>query len=472
VHEFLHALGVYHEQSRSDRDTFVEIRWDNIQDGPPPDGEIDARGNFQKKPDATDYFDYDYGSLMHYPGTSFAKDPSKPTIVPRTTGVVIGQRTGMSFGDRQTIAKMYERFATRGYAGVWRAGTGRYALWANATWADFTARWEEWSGSGLRLVDLHVRQTQQGPRFSGVFLPGAGAHALWANVSWESFRTKWQEWSGQGLRLHDVHVHRANGENRWSGVFLPGNGGHGLWANVTWDSFVAKWQEWSSQGLRLHDLHVHEVDGQARYTGVFLPGNGGHALWANATWDSFVAKWQELSRQGLRLVDLNMHRTAGGDTRYSGAFLPGNDAHALWANVTFESFRAKWEELAGQGMRLVDFEFINPPSNMLLDTGDMADADPALEEDLEAFGGIFEATAPAGPDIDAEGGAEGGGGLRLATAGTDGADAESGGGAMTVDLQTSTTSSDTIDLGGIVLDTAEERAPAGQVTTSAPAPQQ
>ncbi len=35
VHEFLHALGVYHEQSRSDRDSFVEIKWDNIQDGPP-----------------------------------------------------------------------------------------------------------------------------------------------------------------------------------------------------------------------------------------------------------------------------------------------------------------------------------------------------------------------------------------------------------------------------------------------------
>jgi hypothetical protein len=58
VHEFLHALGVYHEQSRSDRDNFVEIRWNNIQD--------DAIGNFQKKPASVDYFDYDYGSLMHY----------------------------------------------------------------------------------------------------------------------------------------------------------------------------------------------------------------------------------------------------------------------------------------------------------------------------------------------------------------------------------------------------------------------
>ena len=131
AHEFLHALGVYHEQSRSDRDAFVEIKWDNIQDGPPPAGEINALGNFQTQPGSTDYFDYDYGSVMHYHDRAFAKDSSKPTIVPRQAGVVIGQRNGLSFGDRQTVAKIYERFFGKGYSGAWRAGSGRYGLWVN-----------------------------------------------------------------------------------------------------------------------------------------------------------------------------------------------------------------------------------------------------------------------------------------------------------------------------------------------------
>jgi hypothetical protein len=48
-------------------------------------------------------------------------------------------------------------------------------------------------------------------------------------------------------------------------------------------------------------VHVRQVNGQDRYTGVFLAGAGGHGLWANATWDSFVAKWQEWAGQGLRL---------------------------------------------------------------------------------------------------------------------------------------------------------------------------
>jgi hypothetical protein len=400
VHEFLHALGVYHEQSRSDRDDFVDIKWDNIQDGPPPAGAINALGNFQKKPGATDYFDYDFGSLMHYHRTAFAKDTSKPTIVPRRAGVTIGQRNGLSFGDRQTIAKMYERFFTKGYAGVWRSGSGKYGLWANATWPDFVAKWQEWSGQGMRLVDLHVRQTAAGPRFSGVFLPGSGAYGLWANQTWASFQAKWQEWSAQGLRLRDLHVHQVNGQNRYSGVFLAGSGGHGLWANQTWASFQAKWQEWSTKGLRIHDLHVHEVNGQNRYSGVFLAGSGGHGLWANATWADFVAKWQQWSGQGLRLVDMNLHRQSNGQNRYSGVFLPGTGGYHLWANVTWESFRAKWQELAGQGLRLVDFEFVNPPTGVLLDSADVGEgaeqADAAgVHDELEAFGGIFEAMVPA-----------------------------------------------------------------------------
>ena len=388
VHEFFHAFGVYHEQSRSDRDTYVEIKWDNIQD--------DAVGNFQKQPGSVDYYDYDYSSLMHYPGTSFAKDASKPTIVPKQAGVTIGQRQRLSYGDRQTIAKMYERFRAKGYAGVWRAGTGAYALWVNADWTSFRDKWQTWSGQGLRLHDIHVRTSGTGTYYSGVYRPGGGAYGLWANVDWTSFRDKWQEWSGQGLRLVDMNIHRSGSQTRYSGVYQQGGGGYGLWVNADWTSFRNKWQEWSGQGLRLVDLDVSRVGNDTRYSGVFLGGSGGHALWANASWASFVAKWSELSGQGLRLVDLSIHESSGGEQRYSGCFLPGNDAHYLWANVTWESFRAKWEELAEKGLRLIDFEMTIPAAGV----ADVADAsivaDAGQDEALaEPFGGLFGEAAEA-----------------------------------------------------------------------------
>ena len=33
MHEILHSLGFWHEQSRPDRDHFVEVMWENILDG-------------------------------------------------------------------------------------------------------------------------------------------------------------------------------------------------------------------------------------------------------------------------------------------------------------------------------------------------------------------------------------------------------------------------------------------------------
>ena len=241
-------------------------------------------------------------------------------------------------------------------------------------------------------MDIHVQPTRQGLRYSGVFSEGSGGHALWVDASWDSFVAKWQEWSNQGLRLHDIHVVTVNGQDRWTGAFLQGSGGHGLWAGATWDSFVAKWQEWSGQGLRLHDVHVRSVGGQDRYTGVFLPGSGGHALWANATWASFVAKWQEWSGQGLRLADLNAHRS-GNETRYTAAFLPGNEGHYLWANVTWQSFAAKWQELGGMGLRLVDFEMVNPAAGSIFDGVDVGESDLPVAD--EPFGGILAAVEPA-----------------------------------------------------------------------------
>lgn len=30
MHEILHALGIFHEQSRNDRDRFVKVVWENV----------------------------------------------------------------------------------------------------------------------------------------------------------------------------------------------------------------------------------------------------------------------------------------------------------------------------------------------------------------------------------------------------------------------------------------------------------
>ncbi len=386
IHEIGHAFGHYHEQSRSDRDSYVTINWQNITPG--------FESNFQKRLSATDYYEYDYDSIMHYPTWAFSTN-GQPTIVPLQSGVTIGQRSALSFGDRLSNAKMYERFFKKGHTGVWKQANGRYGLWVNASWSSFRNKWQQWAAQGLRLTDLNVHHRFGSTRYSGVWMPGSGGYGLWANASWSSFHAKWQEWSRRGLRLVDMNVHHVNGQNRYSGVWLPGRGGYGLWVNASWSSFVAKWREWSRRGLRLVDINVHTVNGRNRYSGVWLPGRGGYGLWANVTWSSFVAKWREWSRQGLRLVDMNVHRV-NGQNRYSGVFMSGGGGYYLWANVTWQNFRAKWQQLGQKGLRLIDYEFIHTGSGPSYDVSASApklqdaDFDAAFDNETEdGYGGIF-----------------------------------------------------------------------------------
>ena len=71
VHELGHALGFFHEQSRTDRDQYVTIQFDNIS----TDGcfGLPCWFNFTVETFSNTYGPYDFASIMHYKQCSFSQ---------------------------------------------------------------------------------------------------------------------------------------------------------------------------------------------------------------------------------------------------------------------------------------------------------------------------------------------------------------------------------------------------------------
>lgn len=95
IHEIGHAIGLYHEQTHSDRDQHVKILWNNIQAG--------KASQFRRHGTEVKHGPYHYGSVMHYGPYHFSKNGKKTIVAP----VAIGQRRALSRGDVAAVAALY-----------------------------------------------------------------------------------------------------------------------------------------------------------------------------------------------------------------------------------------------------------------------------------------------------------------------------------------------------------------------------
>ena len=110
IHEIGHTVGLWHEQSRADRDNFIRIIPENIIKG--------SEHNFdQHISDGDDIGEYDYCSIMHYGAWFFNRNDGKQTIEvlhperPCGNANDIGQKNGLSSGDIAAVNEIYLNIA-------------------------------------------------------------------------------------------------------------------------------------------------------------------------------------------------------------------------------------------------------------------------------------------------------------------------------------------------------------------------
>ncbi len=298
IHEIGHALGLWHEQSREDRDRFVRVNWANITPG--------MEHNFnQHIVDGDDIGGYDFGSIMHYPPMAFSRN-GLPTIEP-LGGQAVGQRAGLSPGDIAAINAIYPRLVSPRIPPLAQINvvsrsadkldvfvTDREGAIMTAAWEPaFTDWWHGWWSlrGGRAAPGAPVHCVSRAPDKLDVFVTGTDNRVYTA--AWEPAFTDW--WRGWwqvngGAAAPGAHVTAVSRSRDKLDVFVVGTDG-GVYT-AAWEPAFGGWRGWWRIGAaRLPaGAPIHVVSRGPDKLDIFATDVNGNVI--SAAWEPGFASWR------------------------------------------------------------------------------------------------------------------------------------------------------------------------------------
>lgn len=345
IHEIGHAVGLWHEQSREDRNQRVTINWANIESG--------REHNFnQHITDGDDLGGYDYDSIMHYGAHAFSRN-GQPTIVP-TGGQAIGQRGGLSWGDRMAVYALYPRgwspwvwlgappgnvvgapavvSRNAGACNVYVRGSDN-ALWQRA-WHN--GRWHDWGrhNDGGVLASSPAAGTM-GQDHEHVFVRGTDGNV------YQKFWTGsagWSGWFNLGAPAGGFNGGPAviSRNNDVCNVYVRGND-NALWQKAWHNNRWHPWGRHNDGAVLSSDPTLGTMNGNHEH--VFVRGTDGNVWQKFWTASGGWSGWFNLGRPGPGFL--------GGPTTISrngtvcNVYVRGTDG-ALWQRAFWNNQWGGW----------------------------------------------------------------------------------------------------------------------------------
>jgi hypothetical protein len=300
VHELGHALGLFHEQSRKDRDKYVKINWQNILS--------DYKHNFNMYlDDSYSVGSYDYGSIMHYGSEYYCikvNDVCKgPTIETIPAGIVIGQRSGLSNGDIAAINALYP------------AQYISYGLDESS----FNKQNIMMSVSKRRLLEVTGAEGALGiPRFTAkwgpenslttqqLIFPKITAGQVFQNAAY-FYNTH---------KLVHIDSYVIKGEVFYAAIWEQGTSDRPQWNwQQSYPTFSSTMTKMLQQGYKPKTISATFVNGDTRFSAVWEKNLGG-TLWnlqRNMTREGFIRYNSQQYGQGFSLLHLDVYTGNGYD---------------------------------------------------------------------------------------------------------------------------------------------------------------
>ncbi|MEU3010566.1 Dot/Icm T4SS effector Zinc-dependent metalloprotease LegP [Nocardia asteroides] len=381
IHEMGHAIGLWHEQSREDRERFVEVRLAQVSAG--------DRHNFaQHVTDGDDVGGYDFGSIMHYPATAFSTT-GQDTIVPRVAlppGVTMGQRTALSAGDVAAAHAIYPDWS--GVGDRWRNIGGVFPrtapVSATARRTDhldlfvtgndgrvYTSWWHagtEWSGIGDRWRNIGgvfpagatvapVARTADNLDLFTVGNDGRVYTSWWqAGADWSGIGDRWRNIGGVFPRTAQVSVTARRSDHL--DLFVTGNDGRvytSWWhAGSDWSGIGDRWR--NIGGVFPTRATVAAVARTADNLDLFVTGNDGrvYTSWwqAGSDWSGIGDRWRGIG--GVFPAGAPVTVVARGPDHLD-LFITGNDG------CVYTSWWQQGSDWSGIGNRWRNIGGVFPP---------------------------------------------------------------------------------------------------------------